>query len=330
MPVNLTLSHYSDLAFSTAVAIYVLAMIFYLVEYAFGQQRVAKSQQEEIQELVAVGSGTTIATTPPVDDAPGRIDLAQPRRAAERFGRMAVALTILGSALHITSIALRGVAEARWPWGNMYEFGSAICLMAVLGWLTLLRKQPIRPLGGFVLLPVVVLMFISGTVLYAQAAPVQPALQSYWLVIHVTAASISGGGLLLPGVASVLYLLQQRDPGPGGTAGKAISRLPHADVLDRLAYRVTRLIFPLWTFAIMTGAIWAASAWGKFWSWDPKETVAFVAWVVYAAYLHARATAGWRGRRAALLNILGFAVMIFNLFFINLVTAGMHSYAGVG
>jgi cytochrome c-type biogenesis protein CcsB len=179
------------------------------------------------------------------------------------------------------------------------------------------------------MLPVVILLFLGGTVLYTTAAPVQPALQSYWLVIHVSAVSIASGLLLVPGVASLMYLVRaayEKDP---SRFARFAARLPAADVLDRVAYRVTIVGFPLFTFGVICGAIWAESAWGRFWGWDPKETCAFVAWVIYAVYLHARATAGWRGQRAAVINVLGFAAMVFNLFFINLVTSGLHSYAGV-
>ena len=173
------------------------------------------------------------------------------------------------------------------------------------------------------LLPVVVLLFLAGTVLYAQAAPVVPALRSYWLVVHVTTVTISSGLLLVPGVASLLFLLRR-----SGRGGALAERLPSAAALDRLAYRTTIVAFPLYTFGVIAGAIWAEAAWGRFWGWDPKETVAFIAWVVYAAYLHARATAGWRGGRAAWINVAGLAVVLFNLFFINMVVAGLHSYAG--
>jgi cytochrome c-type biogenesis protein CcsB len=245
-----------------------------------------------------------------------------------------VALTILGAVLHASSLVLRGAAVYRWPWGNMYEFSSAICLVAVVGWLVVLyrsqrggpgRAAQLRTIGSFVLFPVVILMFLAGTVLYADAAPVMPALRSYWLAIHVTAASISGGMFLVAGVASALFLVRGTNPEVSGFK----AALPSRDALDRVAYRVTVIAFPIWTFAIMTGAIWAEAAWGRFWGWDPKETVAFVAWVVYAGYLHARATAGWRTGRAAWVNVFGFAVMLFNLFFVNLVVAGFHSYAGV-
>jgi cytochrome c-type biogenesis protein CcsB len=174
-------------------------------------------------------------------------------------------------------------------------------------------------------LPVVILLFLGGTVLYAPAAPVMPALQSYWLVVHVTTVSIASGLLMVPGVASLLFLLRRS----GRLAGIA-DKLPSADALDRLAYRLTIVAFPLYTFAIMAGAIWAEAAWGRFWGWDPKETVAFVAWVIYAAYLHARATAGWRNGPAAWVNVAGFAAVVFNFFFINMVVSGLHSYAGLG
>lgn len=239
---------------------------------------------------------------------------------------MAVALVVLGAVLQVASVVGRGVAAGRWPLGNMYEFTSAICLAAVVAWLVVLRRSPsARPVGLFVLLPVVVLMFLGGTVLYAQAAPVVPALRSYWLVVHVTTISLSSGLLLVPGVVSLLFLLRR-----SGRLPALAERLPSADVLDRLAYRTTIVAFPLYTFGVITGAIWAEAAWGRFWGWDPKETVAFVAWVIYAAYLHARATAGWRTGGAAWVNVTGFAAVLFNLFFINIVVAGLHSYAGLG
>lgn len=313
MPINETLSTYSNWTYGAAVAVYVLAMVFYLVEQAM--QRTAK-KTVEAKVLVGAG-GPTEEVEEPAE--PGGID-----RAA-RVGRMAVSLTVFGAVLHFASLALRGLAAHRVPWGNMYEFGALLSFVAIATWLVLLRKFPVRHLGGFVLAPIVLLMFLGGTLLYTTAAPVQPALQSYWLVIHVFTVASSSGALLVPGVASVLYLIKIND----GRFPKLAGRLPSADTLDRLAYRVTIIAFPAYTLGVIFGAIWAEAAWGRFWGWDPKETCAFVAWVVYAAYLHSRATAGWRGSRAAAINVLAFAVMIFNLFFINLVIAGLHSYAGL-
>ncbi|MFL6120823.1 c-type cytochrome biogenesis protein CcsB [Actinophytocola sp.] len=326
MDINETLSQYSDWCYGIAVGAYFVAMLFYLYEQAFGYRRRAVAKD---RELVAVGSGGADEVAGSVDepsDEPGDEPVLERNGRAERIGKLAVALTVFGVALHVAALALRGLATHRAPWGNMYEFGAILCLMAVVTWLVVLRKYAVRHLGVWVLLPVVVLMFLGGVLLYTTAAPVQPALQSYWLVIHVFTIASGSGILLVPGVVSILYLLKVRRP---RLLSGLAARLPAADVLDQVAYRATVFAFPIYTAGVIFGAIWAEQSWGRFWGWDPKETVAFVAWVVYAAYLHSRATAGWRGGRAATINIVGFAVMIFNLFFINLVTAGLHSYAGV-
>jgi cytochrome c-type biogenesis protein CcsB len=316
MDINETMSRYSDWCYGIAVGAYVVAMLFYLYEQAFGYKERKVVRQ---QELVAVGAG---GSTEDVSEEPEPTSSGAAGRRAERIGKLAVSLTVFGALLHFSALALRGLATSRAPWGNMYEFGATLCLVAVITWLVVLRKYPVRHLGVWVLLPVIALMFLGGVVLYTTAAPVQPALQSYWLVIHVFSIALGSGMVLVPGVVSVLYLLKVRKPAWA-------TRLPAADVLDQVAYRTTVFAFPIYTAGVIFGAIWAEQSWGRFWGWDPKETVAFVAWVVYAAYLHSRATAGWRGGRAATINIVGFAAMIFNLFFINLVTTGLHSYAGV-
>jgi cytochrome c-type biogenesis protein CcsB len=333
MPVNLTFSTYSDYAFHSAVAIYLFALLLHLGEYARGRTLAPAVRPARVPATVGVGQPVPDEHAP-AEDGPAA-DVAEPEPPAgrpwrQRFGRMAVSLTILGALVHISSVVLRGFAVARWPWGNMYEFISAICLMAVLGWLFMLRRTPsLRPIGAFVLLPVEVLLFLAGTALYVDAAPVMPALQSYWLMIHVTAVSIASGLLMVSGVTSMLFLLR-RYTKPAGRLGGLIQMLPASDSLDRTAYRITVFAFPLYTFAVICGAIWAEAAWGRYWGWDPKETVAFVVWVIYAGYLHSRATAGWRTAGAAWVNVAGFAAVLFNLFFINLVTTGLHSYAGLG
>ncbi len=305
------LALYSDRLFMAAVGVYVLAMVLHAAEYA-------RTRAAAVPALVGAGSPAP-AGDPAHDPAPPG------RSRAERLGGAAVNLVVLAAVLQLGSLVARGLATDRWPLGNMYEFTSAFCLAAVITWLVVLRRAPgLRVVALFVLLPVVVLLFLAGTVLYAQAAPVVPALRSYWLVVHVTTITVSSGLLIVPGVASLLHLLRS-----SGRGGALADRLPTAAVLDRLAYRTTIVAFPLYTFGVIAGAIWAEAAWGRFWGWDPKETVAFVAWVVYAAYLHARATAGWRGSRASWINVAGLAVVLFNLFFINMVVAGLHSYAGV-
>ncbi|PPK69428.1 c-type cytochrome biogenesis protein CcsB [Actinokineospora auranticolor] len=322
MPVNETLANYGDWLYGAAALVYVFAMVLYTTEQAF-TRKAKRSEQAEAKVLVGAGAPAEVADTPKI----GRLEEQPGRGRADRAGRMAVALTVLGALLHLTSIVLRGVATGRAPWGNMYEYGAATMFVAVVTWLVLVRKFDVRRLGAFVLTPVVILMFLGGTALYTAAAPVQPALQSYWLVIHVAAAILSSGLFLVPGVVSVLYLVRVKHDANPAKFARLGPRLPVADALDRLAYRTTIFAFPIYTFGIICGAIWAEAAWGRFWGWDPKETVAFVAWVVYAGYLHSRATAGWRGTRAAVINSVAFGMVVFNLFFINLVIAGLHSYA---
>jgi cytochrome c-type biogenesis protein CcsB len=334
MNVDAPLGDFGDVLFYSALAIYIFAMLLHAVEH--GLLRRAEPDRAVVTAAVPAGvaaGGSADGATPEAAALRGAAStppgVRPPRPASERFGRMGVALTVLGAGLHLAMLIVRGVAAGRPPWGNMYEFVAAVTLVGVVAWLVVLFRRPeLRRLGVFVLLPVIVLMFLGGTVLYTQAAPVVPALRSYWLAIHVTAAVVSSGILLFAGVSTVLYLLRSLHDTSGRMAWTA--RLPEASVLDRVAYRATAVAFPIWTFAVITGAIWAEAAWGRYWGWDPKETTAFIAWVVYACYLHARSTAGWRGRRAAVVNVVGFAVMVFNLFFVNLVVTGLHSYAGVG
>jgi cytochrome c-type biogenesis protein CcsB len=217
----------------------------------------------------------------------------------------------------------------------MYEFSTVVGLLAVLAFLGVLIKAPgVRHLGGFVLVPVILLMFLAGTVLYAQASPLVPALQSYWLAIHVSLAASSEGILLTSAVLTGLYLLRRRyEAAPAARGFWAFrglaSRLPSAATLDKVAYRAVAFAFPLYTVGVIAGAIWAEAAWGRYWGWDPKETWAFIVWVVYAGYLHARATAGWKGRAAAWINLLGFGSITFNFLVVNIVVSGLHSYAGL-
>ena len=162
-----------------------------------------------------------------------------------------------------------------------------------------------------------------------------PALQSYWIAIHVTAMIIAIGMYIFGAVVTVLYLLSARHErrvaaGQESASAGIMARLPGAGTLDRLAYRAILFAFPAWTFAVIAGAIWADHAWGRYWGWDPKETWSFIIWLVYAAFLHARATAGWRGRRAAYIQLFGFACLMFNLVGVNLWITGLHSYAGIG
>lgn len=321
MPINETISQYSDWSFESAFTIYVLAFIMLIAQYAS-----VKATAVQAKELV--GSGAPVAAA----GVPGRVAQAPKRPLSERLAGMGYALLVLALVLHVSAVVLRGFATHRFPLGNMYEFVTMATAAAALTSIVLLRKKTMRPMIVFVLAPILVLMFLAATKLYADAAPVVPALRSYWLPIHVTIVSVGSGILLVSGVASLLFLLRIRQPAgeeSGSFWGKFASRLPDAQSLDRLAYKTTIIAFPLFGAGVILGAIWAEAAWGRFWGWDPKETMSFITWIIYAAYLHARATSGWRNTRAAWINVGGFTAMLFNLFIINMVVSGLHSYAGL-
>ncbi|OBF24292.1 c-type cytochrome biogenesis protein CcsB [Mycobacterium kubicae] len=320
--INIGLATYSDWAFTSAVVALVVALLLLAFELAY-----VRGRKVDERELVLAGSVATDSATPGiVVDAPRRpLD--------ERVGRAGLAVAYLGIALLLACIVLRGAATMRVPWGNMYEFINLTCLSGLVAAAVVLRRPQYRPLWVFLLVPVLILLTVSGRWLYANAAPVMPALQSYWLPIHVSVVSLGSGVFLVAGIASILFLLRtsrRGEPDADGRLARMVQRFPDAQTLDRIAYRTTIFAFPVFGFGVIFGAIWAEEAWGRYWGWDPKETVSFIAWVVYAAYLHARSTAGWRDRKAAWINVAGFVAMVFNLFFVNLVTVGLHSYAGVG
>ena len=347
--INGSMAHLSDSLFTTAIATYAFAMVGFTAEYSFGKKgRIAATLPvaEPARELVAAGgSGGPSGRIDEFEAGASGVDddaivdhLPPARRAlADRIGRWSLFATVLGLAFHTTSIAVRAVAVDAVPWSNMYEFASVAGLVAVIAFVAVLWRVPqIRHLGGFILLPVILMMFLAGTVLYSKAQPLVPALQSYWLAIHVTLVSIAEGALMTSAVLTTLFLIRQRFDRlaavPDAKIGKVTAfgaRLPAAATLDKVAYRVVAFSFPLYTVAIICGAIWAEAAWGRYWGWDPKETWAFIVWVVYACYLHARATAGWKGRTAAWINLTGFGAITFNFFIVNIVVSGLHSYAGL-
>jgi len=318
----------------SAMVVYAVAMYCYTAELAFGSPRRRKAVEPQVRELAAVG------TTPAyVDESASGVDAPEAdasdeaREArASRLGRVAVSLTVLAFALHLGSIVARGVSAGRPPWGNMFEF-SVTGALAVTGvFLLLLTRKDVRYLGTFVVLPVLLTLGLAVAVFYTESAQLVPALKSVWLVIHVTAAIIASGILTIGFAQSICYLVQEkRERVPAESRQPSfMDRLPAAAVLDRSAYKMHAFAYPIWTFAVIAGAIWAENAWGRYWGWDPKETWAFITWMVYTAYLHARATAGWKGRKAAYLACLGYATFLFNYLVVNIWLVGFHSYAGVG
>ena len=246
----------------------------------------------------------------------------------ERAARIATAMMVLGFLLLLCGVVARGISAKHVPWGNMYEFSITGALAFTGAYLIALRKHDLRWLGLFVSISVLLTLGTAITLLYRNSAPLVPALKSTWLVIHVIAAIISGGVFLLANVIAASYLYLESMEKRGGRKPWA-KRLPDLETLDQLSYRLVAFVFPLWTFAVIAGAIWAESAWGRYWGWDPKETWAFITWVAYAAYLHARVTIGWRGRRAAWLCLFAGSTFLFNYVYVNVWGTGKHTYSGL-
>jgi cytochrome c-type biogenesis protein CcsB len=332
---NSGLSTLSNDLFIAAVVTYALAMLGFAIDAAAGTRTQHATDTLHVDErvLVTAGGGSAPADVSETHAAPATPP-SDKWSWTRRAGFIAVALTVLAWVMHGTSLATRGFADDALPWSNMYGFASAGAFAVAGSYLILLTRQRVRWLGLAVTFAVVVTMGLAGTVLYTAAGPLQAPLRSYWLSIHVTAAIISSGVLTVGSSAAALYLVRSRyDARVAAGSRPGLSRigrmLPTSDVLDRTAYRVLAFAFPIWTFAIIAGAIWAESAWGRYWGWDPKETWAFITWVIYACYLHARSTAGWRGTRSAWIALVGFCAFLFNFFGINIFIVGLHSYAGV-
>jgi len=339
-----------------SMCVLALAMFAFAAELAFGtRSRVARTNEAALapaRQAVRVGAaeqaepgsahpgdvadpsqGASGAgadagpVTAPVDRGAGDSDRRQ--RRADRMGGVAASLTVLATMLLLLGVACRGLAARRAPWGNMYEFSTTLSLVVLVVFIAVARRRPaLRYLGVFVVVPVLLTLGLAVAVLYVPAGPLLPALKSYWLVIHVAAAIVSGGVFTVGGVVTVLYLVQERWERKG-IENSMSRRLPSAEQLDQSAYRLFAFVFPLWTFAILAGAIWAENAWGTYWSWDPKETWALVTWVIFAGYLHARATAGWKGRKAAVVALVGLSCFLFNYFGVNIWFTGLHAYGGL-
>ena len=311
-------------AIAVVAVVYFLAFLAHLVEWSALRRPAAR-------ELV--GAGAAGGAGGPAEAAVSDGDVAAPAVTTERAavaGRFGLLLTMLGAAFHLVGLVGRGMAADpnRVPWGNMYEFVLTGTFVVVALYLVLLRKYSLAWLGPVVTGFAISILMLAQLSLYEQVAPLTEALSSPWLVIHVVAAIIATGAFTLGGMASMLFLVKERW-GPGAPNG-FIARMPSTKSLDRLSYRLHAFGFPVWTFAVLiAGPIWAHYAWSRYWGWDAKEVWAFITWVVYAAYLHARATAGWKGRNAAIIALVGLATLWFNFIGINFFFGGssQHSYA---
>lgn len=292
----------SNYAIASATVIVALAFLAHLAEWAFASRS------------VPVSAGTV----PTTEERPDKSTV---------LSSVGVSLTSLAAVILIIGAVGRGIAAERVPWGNMYEFASTGTAIALTVYLVLVRAWGVEWVGGLVTGFSLVLLGIGFSV-YVPAGPLVPSLQSYWLVIHVAAVMIAGALFLLSAAASVLYLIRSRAE-KRGEVGPLLARFPVSSVMDRLSFRVTAVGFVLWTFgALIAGPIWAHNAWGRYWGWDPKEVWAFVTWIVYASYLHARVTRDWKGKRAAIVCLIGFATFLFSFYGVNLIFGGsQHTYA---
>ena len=365
-PINETMGQYSELFMLLAAGTYTVAFIAFAWDLARSSKSLkaidlkaaAAGASAHTSAKVPVGASAGAATSRPAGSGEGR--LSGPADRAERpssyassasgtagqtaddsmrYGerrapaRVAVALTVLGAAIHAAAVLTRAVGAGRVPWGNMYEFLTTGAFVAAAVFLVVLIRRDLRFLGTFVVGLVVIMLVAASVAFWTPVGHLVPALQSYWLIIHVSIAVMSSALFTLTFAMSALQLVQshrQRTIAAGGDDKLGFMRLvPSALSLENLSYRINAIAFIGWTFTLMFGAIWAEKAWGRFWGWDTKEVWTFVIWVVYAGYLHARATRGWTGTRAAWLSIVGYLCVVFNFTIVNQFFNGLHSYSGL-
>ena len=357
---NENLANVSNTLIYSSMAVYTLAFFAYIAEWLFGSRSKVGRTAAALTATDAAKTGAKSGPAVTVSTAGGTAVLERPEvvvRAAsgsrdvpdgpgahggteqgDLYGRIAISLTLLAFAIEAGGVLTRALSVERAPWGNMYEFNITFTTVAVGVYLALLLlKKNVRWLGLPLATTVLLDLGLAVTVLYTASDQLVPALHSYWLYIHVSTAIFCGAVFYVGAVSTVLYLFKdsfENKLASGGTPGRfaasVLDRLPAAASLDKFAYRVNAAVFPLWTFTIIAGAIWAGDAWGRYWGWDPKETWSFITWVAYAGYLHARATAGWKGRKAAYLALVAFGCWLFNYYGVNIFVSGKHSYADVG
>lgn len=295
------LENYSTIALYSGMIVYAIAFVFYAVDLA------------NRSGDAAVASG-----------APAK---------RSRWLRSGFALTVLGFLLHLAATILRGVAAERVPWANMYEFALTATVAIVGIFIVVQFVVDLRFLGALVAGMTLLFLGVAKVNYYVPISPLVPALDSYWLVIHILVAVLSVGFFTLSFGLSILQLLQtrrmSRSEAGDASSMRFMSTLPNAVRLEDLAYRLAIIGFAFWTFTLIAGSIWAEAAWSRYWGWDVKEVWTFVIWVLYAGFIHARATRGWRGTRSAWLNIVAYAAVIFNFTIVNVFFKGLHAYSGL-
>jgi cytochrome c-type biogenesis protein CcsB len=319
----------SNQLMALAVLAYLAAMVGYAGEYAFGNRsRIGRAAARPARQLV--GAGAPVESPVDVEVV---VETPKPDKRGNLIGWIAVGFNVLALLLHLGALVSRGIAADRMPWGNMYEYILSATFVGSAVWVGVLVRRPaIRHIGLFVSLALVLLLGADGMIAYTPVGPLVPALHSYWFIVHVSTIIVSSGILLVGAVPATMFLIRDGyDKGKRRFPYSLGRNTPEAGVLERLTFRLHAFAFPLFTFgALIAGPIWAEASWGRYWGWDPKEVWAFISWVVYAGYLHARATPSVKRNVATWIALLGFATMLMNLFGVNLFFSGFHSYANAG
>jgi cytochrome c-type biogenesis protein CcsB len=319
----------SLVAVYSAMGVYTLAFILFTLDLA----------KRSAAAPVKAGMGVATATGGKAAEAGGGVTTltrtasattkTSPPSGGTRYQRVAVALAVLGWVLHFGATVLRGVAAERVPWANMFEFGLTATATGMGVFLLTLLWKDLRFLGAYLTGMTVLSLGIVTVNFYVDIVPLPPALQSAWLVIHVFVASLATGFFAIGAGLSIMQLMRTQREVRKAEGLRFLDTLPGATTLESLAYRVNVVGFVFWTFTLIAGAIWAERAWGRYWGWDTKEVWTFIIWTLFAGYIHARATRGWRGDRSAWLAIVGFSAVIFNYTIVNLFFKGLHSYSGL-
>ena len=340
-----TFEQYSLLLIYSSMGIYTFAFIAFVLDLARRSALVRdvssavaadSSAQIPEKELAAVGAGSkksaASVTKGRASYVAGNDETAVVKPGRSVMLRVGMAMTVLAFALQLGGVILRGLSAGRVPWSNMYEFSITGVVLIVGVFLLVSIFQDVRFIGSFITGLALVFLGISTVNYYVAVVPLPPALQSPWLVIHVFVAILGTAFFSIGFALSVAQLLQTRREAllePDKGILRWLATLPDAARLENRAFFVNIVGFAFWTFTLIAGAIWAEAAWGRYWGWDTKEVWTFIIWVIYAGYIHARATQGWRGSRSAWLAIIGFSAVMFNFGIVNVFFKGLHAYSGL-
>lgn len=243
----------------------------------------------------------------------------------ESSAKAGLAFATVGLGVHTLALIWRTIESGHAPFTNMYESLSFLAWSVILAYVIIEYKYKIRKAGPYLLLIVIGIMALASSPLMPkEAAPLIPALQSYWLWLHVSVTLLGEAFFAVAFITSIMYLVADSREKRGTAKESSLS----AERLDSISYRCVAVGFPLFTLGgLVFGMVWAYKAWGTYWSWDPKETWSLITWFVFALYLHTRIVMGWKGRRSALIATIGFLAALFTYFGVNYLLAGLHSYA---